>query len=344
MVAVTAVIAKMVVMVDGGSGGGEGDSDSGGGGDLVIVSLRNIMTNEGAIATPYDVFLSYSSDTRDHFAANLYNALRDKRIKTFFRDDERPRSGNQLTSPSILNALEKSIISIVVLSKSYARSMRCLAQLVKIIDCMKSRGQLVWPIFYGVDPSDVRHQRGSYAQAMVEHENMFKDDHKKVLEWRSALSEVANLLDDRWLLVIGKRYESELIQKVVERVAQRTPSYDVFLSFSEKDSRYSFTSFLYNALEQEGFKTLMNDEGLEDGDQIPLSIMKAIERSKFFIIVLSENYAYSSSRLDQLVRILDSRKMTNQLVGRGLEESAEMEVSFETRGQLERMVLENQVP
>ncbi|XP_061370438.1 TMV resistance protein N-like [Gastrolobium bilobum] len=111
-----------------------------------------------------------------------------------------------------------------------------------------------------------------------------------------------------------QQQEYEVIQKIVEILTERLPSYDVFLSFIGKDTRYSFTGFLHNALDKEGFKTFMNDEGLKDGDQITPSIIKAIEGSKFLIIVLSENYAYSSLSLDQLVRILDSRKKKNQLV------------------------------
>ncbi|PRQ23484.1 putative TIR domain-containing protein [Rosa chinensis] len=52
---------------------------------------------------------------------------------------------------------------------------------------------MVWPIFYKVDPSDVRHQRGTFSKALAEHEHRFEDDKNKVLRWREALSEAANL-------------------------------------------------------------------------------------------------------------------------------------------------------
>ena len=51
----------------------------------------------------------------------------------------------------------------------------------------------VLPIFYGVDPSDVRKQMGSFAQAFAEHEERLKDNTKKVQTSRATLSEVANL-------------------------------------------------------------------------------------------------------------------------------------------------------
>jgi hypothetical protein len=51
----------------------------------------------------------------------------------------------------------------------------------------------VFPIFYGVDPSDVRNQRGSFAEAFRKHEQKFTESKEKVQRWRDALREVANL-------------------------------------------------------------------------------------------------------------------------------------------------------
>ena len=79
------------------------------------------------------------------------------------------------------------------LSESYASSSFCLDELVKIVDCMKSKNLLVCPIFFHVDPSDVRHQRNSYGKAFASHENRFGKDSEKLQKWRSALFEVTNL-------------------------------------------------------------------------------------------------------------------------------------------------------
>ncbi|XP_052479002.1 toll/interleukin-1 receptor-like protein [Gossypium raimondii] len=61
--------------------------------------------------------------------------------------------------------------------------------LVKIMDCNKC----VVPVFYGVDPSDVRKQRGSFADAFAKHEENFKHDLEKLKTWRTALTSAANL-------------------------------------------------------------------------------------------------------------------------------------------------------
>ncbi|XP_020413965.1 TMV resistance protein N [Prunus persica] len=139
----------------------------------------------------YDVFLSYrGEDTRKTFIDHLYTALDRQGIHTFI-DDELPR-GEEI-SPALLNAIEESKISVIVFSENYASSSWCLDELVKILEYKKSKQQLVMPIFYKVDPSDVRNQRSSFGDALVDHEHKFKDDMEKVLEWRRALTEAANL-------------------------------------------------------------------------------------------------------------------------------------------------------
>ncbi|KDO37171.1 hypothetical protein CISIN_1g0366571mg, partial [Citrus sinensis] len=91
--------------------------------------------------------------------------------------------------PAISNAIETSDISIIIFSKDYASSKWCLNELVKILDCKKMNGQIVIPVFYQVDPSDVRKQRGTFEKAFVHHENNFPD---KVQKWRDVLTEASN--------------------------------------------------------------------------------------------------------------------------------------------------------
>ncbi|RDX58304.1 TMV resistance protein N, partial [Mucuna pruriens] len=85
-------------------------------------------------------------------------------------DDGELQFGDEI-GPKLLKAIEESRISIVVFSENYAASSWCLDELVRIHECMKSKKQLVYPIFYKVDPSDVRYQNGSYGQAMTKHES-----------------------------------------------------------------------------------------------------------------------------------------------------------------------------
>ena len=144
-----------------------------------------------SLASIYDVFLSFrGQDTRHGFTGYLYKALYDRGIYTFIDDQELPR-GDQITS-ALSKAIQESRIAITVLSQNYASSSFCLDELVTILHC-KSEGLLVIPVFYKVDPSDVRHQKGSYGEAMAKHQKRFKAKKEKLQKWRIALKQVADL-------------------------------------------------------------------------------------------------------------------------------------------------------
>lgn len=53
--------------------------------------------------------------------------------------------------------------------------------------------QLVFPVFYNINPSDVRYQIGSFSKAFEKHEKRFVDDMEKVDKWRAMLIEVADI-------------------------------------------------------------------------------------------------------------------------------------------------------
>ncbi|XP_028793762.1 toll/interleukin-1 receptor-like protein [Neltuma alba] len=146
----------------------------------------------------YDVFLSVrGEDTRHSFTVHLYDALRRKGINAFI-DDKKLGKGERI-SPTLLMAIEKSRIAIIVFSRNYATSTWCLDELAHIIRCKKEKNQLVMPVFYNVNPMDVQYQSNSFGDAMAALEDRFRDDLKKVRKWRSALSEAASL-PSAWLL------------------------------------------------------------------------------------------------------------------------------------------------
>jgi hypothetical protein len=140
----------------------------------------------------YDVFLCFrGEDTRKNFTDHLYFALRDAGIK-IFRDDNELRRGEDLTS-ELLRAIQGSRISVIIFSTNYAASRWCLDELVEIMECRRTVTQLVLPIFFDVDPSDVRNQTGNFAEAFTKHEEHYLLDMDKVLKWRRAMREAANL-------------------------------------------------------------------------------------------------------------------------------------------------------
>ncbi|CAL5431188.1 unnamed protein product [Camellia sinensis] len=168
----------------------------------------------------HDVFLSFSGvDTRKNFTGHLLAALEQNGFYTF-RDDTKLDKGEDIGS-ELLKAIESSRISLIVFSKNYAASRWCLDELVKIMECRKTFQQIVLPIFYDVDPSDVRAQKGSVAEAFAKHEEHFKNgSNGKVEKWRAALTEAANL--SGWdLKNVVNGHEAKLIEQITEEIGDK---------------------------------------------------------------------------------------------------------------------------
>ncbi|XP_024043494.1 TMV resistance protein N isoform X3 [Citrus clementina] len=166
----------------------------------------------------YEVFLNFrGEDTRKSFTCYLYDKLYEgKKIKTFI-DDEELRRGDEI-SPALLNAIEGSKISVVIFSKDYASSKWCLNELVKILECKNTNGQIIIPVFYGVSPSDVRHQNGTFGDRFDELKKQFEDKPEMVLKWRDALTETSHLAGHESTKF---RHDAELVNKIVEDVLKK---------------------------------------------------------------------------------------------------------------------------
>ncbi|KAH1193127.1 TMV resistance protein N [Glycine max] len=172
-----------------------------------------------------DVFLSFrGEDTRHSFTGNLYKALSDRGIHTFIDDKKLPR-GDQISS-ALEKAIEESRIFIIVLSENYASSSFCLNELGYILKFIKGKGLLVLPVFYKVDPSDVRNHAGSFGESLAHHEKKFNADKEtfkcnlvKLETWKMALHQVANL--SGYHFKHGEEYEYKFIQRIVELVSKK---------------------------------------------------------------------------------------------------------------------------
>ncbi|RCW19477.1 hypothetical protein GLYMA_03G053500v4 [Glycine max] len=145
----------------------------------------------------YDVFLSFrGEDTRASFTSHLYTALRNAGIFVFKDDETLPR-GNKI-SPSLQLAIEESRVSVVVFSRNYAESRWCLKELENIMECHRTTGQVVVPVFYDVDPSEVRHQTGHFGKAFRNLENRLlkveeEEEEEKLQRWWKTLAEAAGI-------------------------------------------------------------------------------------------------------------------------------------------------------
>ncbi|XP_031275354.1 TMV resistance protein N-like [Pistacia vera] len=90
--------------------------------------------------------------------------------------------------------------------------------------------------------------------------------------------------------------------------------YDVFISFRGEDTRKNFTDHLYAALTREGVNVFRDAEELDRGKLISLELLRAIEESRFSIIVFSRDYANSSWCLDEIAKIVECKNTMGQNV------------------------------
>jgi len=143
----------------------------------------------------YDVFINFiGDDTRKNFVSHLYAALSNLGINTFL-DDENLLRDTELRE-KLLEAIEGSHISIVVFSKNYTESSWCLSELEKIMESRRTYGHVVFPVFYDVDPSVVRHQTGAFGNALELRARKLYEGTEvmdALTRWRSVLNEAANL-------------------------------------------------------------------------------------------------------------------------------------------------------
>lgn len=91
-------------------------------------------------------------------------------------------------------------------------------------------------------------------------------------------------------------------------------NYHVFLSFRGEDTRKNFTDHLYAELKRKGIRAFRDEEEIRRGEAISEELKRAIEESLFAIVVFSRNYASSSWCLDELQKIVESKKDTRQSV------------------------------
>ncbi|KAI5344948.1 hypothetical protein L3X38_012825 [Prunus dulcis] len=164
----------------------------------------------------YHVFLSFrGQDTRKTFTDHLYTALVNAGFRTFRDDDEVERG--EAIKPELQKAIKHSRTSVIVFSKNYASSRWCLDELVMILERL-SADHVVLPVFYDVDPSDVRNQTGSLAKAFARHQRTQPSN--RVKEWRKALAEVADLAG----MVLQNQadgHESKFINKIAQVIGEK---------------------------------------------------------------------------------------------------------------------------
>ncbi|CAJ1975871.1 unnamed protein product [Sphenostylis stenocarpa] len=143
------------------------------------------MSENNAPEIKYDVFVSFRGEIRKGLLSHLTDAFKTKKINAFV--DDKLEKGEDIW-PSLVAAIERSAILLIIFSPDYASSPWCLKEVAKIIECQEKYGRTVIPVFYNIEPTHVKHQSGSYQEAFAEHATKHETEQQL---WRRVLDKSA---------------------------------------------------------------------------------------------------------------------------------------------------------
>jgi len=139
----------------------------------------------------YDVLINFNGeDIQRKFVSHLDSALSAVGFTTFLHHHNAVQSTH--FEPPILNLCR---VAIVVFTKTYSASAWCLHQLQQIIQWHQTYSRHVLPVYYEIQPSDVRLQKGHFGKAFKA--TAYQTFSRKQLEhamsrWSQALTKTAN--------------------------------------------------------------------------------------------------------------------------------------------------------
>eukprot|EP00253_Pinus_taeda_P011904 PITA_11904 len=187
-------------------------------------------TADGNTYYAFDVFLNHRGSDGKTFASHLYDRLTEHRLRVFL-DREEMEKGEELT-PQIEGAIRASSVNIAFFSPQYCQSSWCLNELLLMLECKRTKGSTILPIFFHLEPSVLRWtegEKGVYGQALSSLQNKRNRDGQLrykpeiIGEWKKALHDVAEISGYE---LDGKKYngdESKLLDDVEEDVLKLVP-------------------------------------------------------------------------------------------------------------------------
>ncbi|KAK3031406.1 hypothetical protein RJ639_037404 [Escallonia herrerae] len=172
----------------------------------------------------YDVLLSYESeDNRENFIELLDGELRSSKFIPFKAENNGVDGEEDGTSELMDAAISRSRSSIIVFSRNYAYSPRCLDQLLKMFEYSTETKRLVIvPVFYQVSKDQIKMQAERLAALLP---GMYKKqfEWEKVERWKEAIKGVAQLPPAVAFEGAATKRHLKLIVEAIEEKADRRP-------------------------------------------------------------------------------------------------------------------------
>ncbi|ESW06180.1 hypothetical protein PHAVU_010G026900 [Phaseolus vulgaris] len=173
-----------------------------------------LASSTSKISPMYDVLINFNGeDIQRKFVSHLDSVLSTVGFTTFLHH---PNALNPIhIEQPILNL---SRVAIVVFTKTYSQSAWCLQQLQQIIRWQETYCRNVLPVYYEIEPSDVRLQKGDFGKAFKEtaHQTFSGQQLEHAMsKWSHALTKAANFFgwDES-----NYRSDAELVDKIVKTV------------------------------------------------------------------------------------------------------------------------------
>ncbi|XP_042488094.1 disease resistance protein RUN1-like [Macadamia integrifolia] len=164
------------------------------------------MDQQPVGSSSYDVFINFRGvDTRNTFVGHLYCALEDRGIRVFI-DSNNLWKGEDIGS-ELVRAIKDSELLIAVFSERYTESKWCLEELAQMVECYRTNGQVIIPIFFKVETSDVKNQTGCFEISPQRPETLQR--------WKDALRVVG---DKSGFVFKDGEDQSKLVKDVVQNV------------------------------------------------------------------------------------------------------------------------------
>ncbi|WVZ17562.1 hypothetical protein V8G54_010544 [Vigna mungo] len=162
----------------------------------------------------YDVLINFTGeDIPKKIVSHLNSALSTVGLTTFLHHPNAVKS-THIQEP----ILSRCRVAIVVFTQTYSQSAWCLHQLQQIIKWQETYCRHVLPVYYEIQPSDVRLQMGDFGKALkATARQTFSGQELEhgMSRWRHALTKATNFFgwDES-----NHRSDAELVDKIVKSV------------------------------------------------------------------------------------------------------------------------------